>query len=544
MKVKNSLILCALVLCGYFYFNKNKQQNKIEDCYIENIGSDCSTFDPHKCNNSNTARVMYDLFEPLILVNQYSEFKPGVAEKYDISDDYKTYIFYLRKNLKWSNGEPLTAHDFEYSFKRMINPSTASPEYAFLLDSVENSLAIQKKEKNVDELGVKAIDDTTLEVKLSSPDPAFLSKISLVGCYPVPKKVVEKYGNNWIDIDKIVTNGAYKISKIVHNGYIELEKNPYYWYKDNVKINKVKFLMISDASSDVQSFKTNTEHCTYINLPPNDIDYYKKTYEDQFKIYNVLDQERISFNLKNEKFKDIRVRKALSIVIDREKLTKQVLKIGIPSYGIILENTYNGYYKDLYKEIPDYIWVEKPMEERIKMAKDLLIEAGYSKGKPLCFQLAYPNQSTLKTVGTTIQAMWNEVFEGLVEVSFVSEDWKVYMKDMSTGSFEVFRSRWMADFNLPSTFTELYTSTNGCNFGKYSNANYDNLYRESLQGSFEEYLIKQKDLAKIAMIDYPSIPLYGVPHVRLVKSCVKNYDPSNNVLDIIQTKDLVIEKNM
>ena len=541
MKIKIFLLLCAAALCGYYYFNKNKQSEKNINCYIENIGSDCSTLDPQKVSDSNTSRVMYDLFEPLIVVNQNSEFKPGVAEKYDVSDDYKTYIFHLRKNLKWSNGDTLTAYDFEYSFRRMVNPSTASPEYAFLLDSVENSLEIQKKEKNINELGVKAIDDITLEVKLSSPDPAFISKISLVGCYPLPSKVVEKYGNNWIDIDKIVTNGAYKISKIVHNGYIELEKNPYYWDRDNVKINKVKFLMISDANSDVQSFKTGSNHCTYINLPPNDIDYYKKTYGDQLKVYNVLDQERISFNLNNEKFKDIRVRKALSISIDREKITKQVLKIGFPSYSVILENTYNGYYENLYKEIPDYIWVDQPMNERIELAKKLLMEAGYSKEKPLCFQLAYPNQSILKTIGTTIQAMWNEVFEGLVKVSFISEDWKVFLKDMSSGSFEVFRARWLADFNLPSTFTELYTSTNGCNFGKYSNADYDNLYKESLQGSFDNYLSKQKELAKIAMADYPAIPLYGVPHIRLVKTFVKNYDPSNNVLDIVQTKDLKIE---
>ena len=539
MNKKLVLFLLLIISCFCFYkiFVKS---DKLDIFYIENIGGDYITLDPQQRDGENSIRIMYDLFDPLFEINQKTELKPGVAEKYEISDDYKTYTFYLRKNLKWSNGDPLTAHDFEYSFKRLVNPKTISQNYAFLMDNVENGLDIQKGIKDVNTLGVKSINNQTLEIKLLTPDPSFIYKMTLIGAYPVPSKIIEKYGNNWTDIDKIATNGAYKISKIVHNGYVELEKNPYYWDKNNVKINKVKFLMISDANSDVQSFKTNANYCTYINLPPNDVDYYKKTYGDQLRVYSVLDQERLTINFKNEKFQDVRVRKALSMAIDREKLTKYVVKMGTPSYSVVLDDIYQGYLKDIYNQMDDYNWINKSMEEKIKIAKDLMISAGYSKENPLCFQLTYP--SPYKNIGIVIQNMWNNAFDDIVKVSFQSEDYKTYLEDMKNDKLEIWRNKWIGDFDLPSTFTEIYLSNNGCNYGHYSNPECDELYKKSFEGSFDDYLKCQKELVKKMNQDYPSIPLYGLPHMRLVKSFVKNLDTSNNLLDIFKTKYLQIDK--
>ena len=297
---------------------------------------------------------------------------------------------------------------------------------------------------------------------------------------PLCKKVISQNENNWLVNPRLIpTNGAYKIKEYISNGHVLLEKNDFYWNAKNVKINNVKFLMISDKSADINKFTTGGEHMTYCNLPGENREFFENKYKNEYVSYDVLAQGKLTINTKIEKFKDIKVRKALFMTVDRETLVNKVLKQGFVSYLPILECMNNYYFKDLLAENEEFGWINLNFKDRVAFAKELIKQAGYNKNCPLTFTLGYPN-TVDKKIFEFFQNTWNTVFEGLVKCNLISEEWKIFLISQNNGKYDMCHSDWMVDYNLASCFSMLYTTGNVGNDAGFSNPEVDELYKESL----------------------------------------------------------------
>ena len=539
---KNNFIFIVLIICGLVLFKifngNNKEKKNNEDCYIENINTDVPTFDPHKITDNVSWRVAMDIYEGLVGYNQKGEIIMLGAENYNISDDGKIYTFFLRKNAKWSTGDPVTADDYVYSFQKALTPETLGDYFEQLL-LIKNAESIKNGLQSPTTLGVEAVDDFTLKIELEHPCIEFIHYLTLWIAAPLCKQVVSQNENSWLANHRLIpTNGAYKIKEYIPNGHVLLVKNDFYWNAKNVKINNVKFLMIGDRSADINKFTTGGEHVTYFNLPGENKEFFKNKYKSEYVSYDVLAQGKLSINTRLEKFKDIKVRKALFMTIDRETLVNKVLKQGFVSYLPILECMNGGYFKDLLTENEEFNWIKLSFKDRVALAKNLIMQAGYDKDFPLTFTLAYPNSKN-KKIFEFFQTTWNTVFDELVKCNLLSEEWKIFLINQSNGKYEVCHSDWMADYNLASCFSMLYTTGNGCNFTNFSNPDVDKLYKESLLAKNNvDYLKKQKELARIIMNNYVGIPYCGNKFSRLVSNKIGGFEFVNNNLDRFSSRDL------
>jgi oligopeptide transport system substrate-binding protein len=514
---------------------------------VVNISSDMPSLDPQQSSDNSSSRVIEDIFEGLVDYNQKSEVIPTGSSSWKVSKDGKTYTFHLRKNAKWTNGDPVTAADYVYSYRRSVTPATLTRAYASYFDPIVNAVAIQAGEKSPGTLGVKALDDYTLQIKLVTPNPTFLDSLTIYAFFPINKKAIDKYGDSWAaKPSTMISNGAYKLTKWVHNGYALAEKVPNYWDAENVNIDFVKYLMIGDISSDLENYKAGGESITYSRLPSNTAEWYKKSFtNNQFQPAPMLSQAYFVFNMRKPKFQDIRVRKALSMVIDREGIAEGVKKgLVIPSYLNVPEALAGGRYKDLAKDIPDYNWINQSIPQRIAEAKKLLEEAGYSKKHPLEFTVNFNTSDINRLAAQILQGSWQQDFGDLVKVDVFNEDWKVYLDSLKNGNFDVGRMAWIADFNQPNTYTEMYVCNSGNNKGDYCDKEADKIYDKSLiTNSKEEFYELQRQLIIKQTAGYPIVPLFTEPAMQLVQPYVKGFDPQYNVMGRYRAKQLSITQS-
>jgi len=540
--IKNTNIVTGLIIfiCSFlifkFVFRSNKNNKKT---YIENIGMDVATLNPHIMDDGTSIRVGYDIYEGLLSFDNSGKLVKTGCKDYEISEDNMTYKFYLRENVKWANGDNITAEDYVYSLRRALDPKTLATGFISNLYDIKNAKAIVNGDLNKEELGVYADDKYTLRIELENSNIEFINYLTLPIFYPIHKNTVEKYGlSAFSKPDAIMCNGPYKITKLVHNDNIILEKNENYWDKDNVKIEKVKFLMITDGSVDLNTFRTGHEHMTYYNIPTRDKSEYIKEFGDKYKNYTILCQYKLMFNLNLDKYKDIRVRKAFNIAMDRNKICDKVIKTAKPSYSVIHENVHNNIFENDVKDLEEYSWINLTMEERNKIARELLIEAGYSKENPLKIEILSRSDELHKNIASSIQDIYNKAFDGLVKCNLIFNDVATYLHLMDICKYDIVLGRWGADYNLITNFSMLLVSDNSNNVCKYNNDDVDYLFYESLKSTNEEYIEKQHELIKTAALDYPIVPFALMERQKLISDNIVGYDLINNTLDRYSTKYL------
>lgn len=374
-----------------------------------------------------------------------------------------------------------------------------------------------------------------------------MDSLTIYAFFPINKKAVDKYGDAWAaKPETIISNGSYKLTKWIHNGYALAEKSANYWDADNVSIDSVKYFMINDVASDLENYKAGGESLTYNSLPANTADWYKENFaNNQFQPAPMLAQAYFVFNMSDPKFQDIRVRKALSMVIDREGIANGAKKgLVVPSYLVVPEAIAGGRYKDLAKDIPGYDWISQPIPQRIEEAKQLLKEAGYSKKHPLVFTVNFNTSDVNRLMAQILQGSWQQAFGDLVKVDVFNEDWKVYLDSLKNGNFDVGRMAWIADFNQPNTFTEMYVCNSDNNKGDYCNKEADKIYKKSLTvNSKEEFYELQRQLIIKQTVGYPIIPLFTQPAVQLVQPYVQGFKPEENVMGRYRAKQLSIKQS-
>ena len=495
---------------------------------VRNNGSEPETLDPALAESVGANNLSRDLFEGLTATDSRGKVVPGVAQSWSQTAP-TTWVFKLRQNAKWSNGDPVTADDFVFGIRRYVDPKTASPYATTFGIFLRNGKEVIAGKKPVTDLGVRAIDKWTLELKTAYPVSFFADMASNTQLGPIHRASVEKYGKDWTKPGKLVGNGAFVLKDWQVNSKIILDKSPQYWDATNVQLTRVTYLPVESDIADVKLFESGENDWVY-QIPPGTYEKFKKQYPNEIRNAPMLGLRYYALQNKDPILKDVRVRKALSMVIDRDILAQRVTADGqLPAYGVVVRGVDGA-------DLTQYDWASWPMAKRVEEAKKLLTQAGVKPGTKLVF--AYNTSEYHKKMAIFAASEWKTKL-GL-DLETESMEFKVLLKKRKDGEFQIARHGWNADFNDVTTFL----SQVQCDSDNNNNFNCNRQAEELInQGNVAKDPAQRRKLmtqaAQMIMEDYPMIPLlqYTVP--RLVKSYVGGYSLENS-LDRFRSKDLYI----
>ena len=466
------------------------------------ISAKVDTLDPHRSSAKWENIVISDMIVGLMTITPEREVIPGVAESWETSEDGLTWTFNLRES-QWSDGEPVTADDFVYAFRRIQNPEIAS-QYSSLLYIVKNAAQVNAGELPPEELGVRAIDDLTFEITLEEPAPYLLGLLTHYTTYPVPQHIVEQYGEAWIQPDNIEVNGPYKLAYWRTGDQLVSEKNPLYYEADEVCFDRVAYFEIEDAAAVERRIEAG-ELDINNGFDGGRTEELEAKFPGWVRTAPSLITTYWSFNSSQEPFDDVRVRKALSLALDREFIVDRVLTPGyIPAYSFVppTMSNYNV-------ERPEVGFADMSREERLAEARALLEEAGYGPDNQLSFEFIHRSTDDNPKAAPVAQANWNEIAPW-VNAEILRQDTKVLYARLRQSDFEVADGAWVADFDDPINFLYLLDSETGQqNYGRYSNPEYDALLAEAsrtrdLQARAEIFA----EAEAMMLEDYPITPMW------------------------------------
>ncbi|UEM20136.1 peptide ABC transporter substrate-binding protein [Skermanella mucosa] len=495
-------------------------------------GAEPESLDPAISTGVPESFIQMDIFEGLVHPGPDGTLRPGVAESWEISDDGLTYTFKLRPDAVWSDGTPLTAGDFVYSWSRMVDPATAS-NYAFILWPITNAERITKGEVPKEQIGAQAVDDRTLKVTLRSPTPYFLQMLMHHSAYPVPKQAIEKFGREWTRPGNIVSNGAYMIQEWVPQGHIKAVKNPRFRDAAEVGIDTVFYYPVEEYGTELKQFRAGELHTTY-DVPQEQIPMLEKDMAGQFRNSPYFGTYYYGINVTREPFKsNVRLRHALAMALDRDILVKQITKGGeIPAYGWVPPGV-PGY------EQQQVEWAGTDQKARVAEAKKILAEAGFDKGNPLKVELLYNTNDNHKKIAIAVAGMWKQ-FLG-IETTLRNEEWKVYLESRNKKQFEVMRAAWIGDYVDPYSFLELLRGDIGeQNPAGYANPEYDaTADKATAETDPAARFGLLAEAERMVLADMPIIPIYFYSQQHMVSDKVKGWQ--DNLMDWHPTRYLSLE---
>ena len=436
-----------------------------DDYLVWNIAVDPQTWDPTLNSASDGGHIIQNMFEGL--TKETSEgIEPAAAKDWVVSDDGKTYTFNLREGLKWSDGEPLTAKDFEYAWKRACDPAVAS-DYSFLVTTyLVGGEEYFNGTGTMDEIGVKALDDLTLEVNLKFPVSYFLSLTSFYTYMPVRQDIVEANGEGWEkNPETCISNGAFKLTDYQTGSHLTMAKNENYWNADTVKLAGIKGLMIVEGTTALNGYE-NGDIQVLDGITIEQIPRLQKE-DPNFKIYPHIGTYYVNFNVDNEVFSDLRIRQAFSLAIDRTQFVNQVTKGGqMPATGFIpagMIYSDNSTIRELDENgIPVSEYGIDPNKALVEEAQALLADAGYPNGEGLPeITFLYNTNENNKKIAEALQGMWKQNLG--VDVELLNQDWAVFQETRRAGEYMMARGGWLGDYGDPMTMLDLFTVASGNN---------------------------------------------------------------------------------
>jgi len=425
-------------------------------------GAEPESLDPEILTGQPEGRIASALFEGLTTFDRQGRSVPGVAESWTISPDRKTYTFRLRADAKWSDGAPVTAGDFVASWRRTLTPATAAA-YSYQLFYVKNAKAFADgKLTDFSQVGVRALGDRTLEVQLENPTPFFLDLCATPPLLPVPLRVIEREGDNWIKPGRIVTNGAYLLDAWRINDRIRLRKNPLYWDRAHVALETVDVLPISKANVAF-NFYASGEADVMLDkgvVPPALLDELKR--RPDFHATPFLGSYFVRFNCAKGPFADERVRRAFALAVDRERIVKKITRAGELPAATLVPPGVAGYHAPAGQGYDP------------EKARALLAEAGFPGGRgfPLARYL-FSEGELNEAIAVELQNMWSQTLG--VQVALTRQEWKVYLNSLNSLDYDLARSTWVGDYPDPNTFLDLFLTGGGNNRTGWSDSAYDGL---------------------------------------------------------------------
>ena len=531
---KNSFLVGSLFFAFLTSANAADVPNgtKLAKNQVLNLGvmDNPPTLDPQRMEDTASARIGYDLYEGLVCEEEDGNVVPCIAERVSVSSDSLKYTFVIRKNAKFSDGSKITASDVVFSFRRLVDPKTAST-YAYIAEPILNATAVNNGSKKLSDFGVKALTPTVVEITLEKPIAHFLKILAMVNFSIVKEANVTQFKDQFTQPSHLVSSGAFKLVYWRVGDKVTSEKNEHYWNAEKTMVTKVNYHPIVDANSELQMYRSGQLDFTW-GIPSDQMAKLKETIPNEIKAKPFLSMYYWDLNNKNPEFKNnIKLRQALSMAVDRNVLTRSVTKRGeSPAYDLVPLGT-----QDYTQQ--NYEWSNWSAEQRVAEAKKLFSEAGYSAEKPLKLKISYNTDINHKKVTLAVAAMWQNTFgrDGL-QVELENQEWKVFLKTRQQGDYVVARDGWQADFNDASTFTDLLRSSNPQNNSKYTNNKIDDLLSKATieKNPAERRKILETSM-RTAMADYPVIPLYSYVTTHLVKPYVGGYT-GKNPLDHMYTK--------
>ena len=495
-------------------------------------GSEPEALNPHNARTDSAFNIVRDLFEGLTSHDPDGKVVPGVAESWQVSDDGQVYTFTLRQDARWSNGDPLTAADFVYSFRRLADPATGA-YYAASLSPVVNAGAIIAGSLPPEELGVEATGPHTLVMRLRSPTPYILDLCTHPSMSPVHRPSIEKHGDAYGRPENLVSNGAFVVSEWVVGSYVAAERNTEYWGNSANAIDKVIFYNTVDTSAELQRYRADELDFTG-SIPLPQFNWIKQNLGKELHISPYLTTYYYGLNLTRPPFAgNAKLRQALAMAVDRELLTERITGTGeLPAYGWVPPGT--NYYTP-----QSFSWANLAPQERIAEAQRLYAEAGYSRERPLRVELRYNTADLHRRVAVAVGEMWKEHLG--VELTLVNEEFRVMIQNIREKQVtEIFRSSWVGDYNDAFTFSQFLHTDFGLNLVGYANPKYDALLE---QAAAETDLRRRRALLeeaeRLMLADTPLIPLYFHVSRHLVKPHVRGW--RDNIMNTHYSKHLSLQ---
>ncbi len=496
-------------------------------------GEEPQTLDPHLAEGVPSSNILRDLFEGLTTTAPDGRIVPGTARHWNISRDGLTYTFFLDPDGRWSNGEPVTAGDFVWSWRRAVDPATGA-SYSRMLSPIVNAEAILAGEMPPEALGVEALNDMTFQVELEDPTPYFLGLLTHSTSYPVHRESIEEHGDSHVRPGNLVSNGAFTLADWRGRSNIELVKNPHYRAADEVVVERVVFYPLEDENTEFNRFRAGDLHWTY-QVPNSQFRWLEQNMPEALMVAPWFGTYFFSFNLTREPFEDnLALRQALNLAVDREILTEQVSRFGeIPTFNLVPPGLPEY-------ESPETPWAAMTQQEREAEAQRLYREAGYSEQRPLEVELRYNTSENHRKIAVAVAAMWKQVLG--VRTRLINEEFRVFLQNRAQRRVtEVFRSGWIGDYQDAFTFLELFHSEHGRNDAGYDSERYDRLLEriasERIPASRRNLMAEAE---RMILAEQVILPVYNYVTKRLIDPRLKGWE--ENVMDQHLTRHMFLVK--
>jgi len=498
---------------------------------VRNNGGEPESLDPALTESTAAGNILLDLFEGLTTIDNHARVVPGVAQSWRQVDP-TTWVFRLRKNAAWSNGEPLTAQDFVYSLQRLVDPKTAAPLGAVYGAYFVNGDAVAQGKLPPSALGVRAIDAGTLELKTAGPVSFMPDLMSQTQLFPVPRATVEKFGIQWTKPGNLVGNGAYVLKDWQVNSKIVIERNARYWDAASVVLARATYLPVEDGNADLKLYQSG-ENDMMLRVPPGTYLLLKTQYPKEMHNSLLIAMRFYVLNATDPLLKDVRVRKALTMVIDRDILADKVTADGeTPLYGMTVKGSEGV-------DPVRYDWADWPMDKRVAEARRLLAAAGVKPGTRLRF--AYNNSDFHKKMAIFAASEWKTKL-GL-DTDIDSMEQKVLMRKSHDGALQIVRKSWTPGYADITGFLQLVQCGAEENDSRICDKAADDLIHQAgAQSDPARRRALMTQATRLEMEDYPQIPLLQMSVPRLVKPWIGGYDDANDQ-DAFRSKDLYVIKH-
>jgi len=489
------------------------------------------TLDPIMSSGVQEFEVISDLMVGLMTQDEGGEPIPGMATHWETSGDGLTWTFHLRE-AQWSDGEQVTADDFVFSWRRILEPATAA-SYSYFLYLVKNAVAINGGKLPGTALGARAVDAHTFEVQLVHPAPYLLEMLTHVATMPLPRHLVEAKGTQWARPGTYVGNGPFVLKRWIPNEYILVEKNPLFYDAANVALSQVFFYPTDDYGVGLQRFRAG-ELDFQDRFPEQQIGWIRKNLPQTINPVPQLITDIIAFNHKRKPFDDIRVREAINLALNREAITGRILRAGhLPAYAIVPPGIAN------YPHGTGLPFRDMPYPKRLERARGLMQAAGYGANHRL--ETSYMIRATApgiyRAVAAAIQQMLAQVF---VDIAILPNDMQVFYPAIQAHDFDIAQSGWVADFNDASTFLDLYRTGGGDNWGEYSNPMFDAMLNSAQHDvNLQSRGRKLAAAETIVLNDYAAAPLFYWVNLNLTWPYVKGFKA--NAMDYHRSRWISID---
>jgi len=492
-------------------------------------GPEPDSLDPQRARTDSSLNVIRDLFEGLTAVGGDGKPVSAAAESWTVSTDGREYRFRLRQGLRWSNGDPVVAGDFVVGMRRLVDPATAS-QYAQILEPVVNAAAIVRRERPPSELGVLAPDARTVVVRLVNPAPYLLGLMSHPSTFPAHTPSLTAHADRFAQPGRLVGNGAFVLDEWVVGSHVGVRRNRNYWDDAHTQVDRVRFVHTNDPSTEFRQYRAGQLDVTYV-VPPQQFAWIKEHLPAELRISPQLATYYYGFNLSRPPFKDQPgLKRALSLVIDRERLTTAVTGLGeAPAYGWVPPGVFN------YTP-QQFDYASLSYEDRVREARELYQAAGYSAEQPLEVEVRYNSGEAHNRIAVAIAAMWKETLG--VKTSLYAEEFRALLASIQARTeTEIFRSSWIGDFDDAYSFAQLLQSDFGINLTGYSNPRYDALLAEAIgqpDPARRRELLEEAE--RVMLADHPLLPIYFYVNKHLVKPYVRGW--ADNVVNIQYSRSL------